>query len=203
MMNTQQYRNRLEQLKGKRQQVESNIKTLKKEIRTTQIDLRQHEQALIIVRQVGLKTQQQLQFHISDITSLAIESVFSDPYELKVEFVECRNKVECDLYFERKGQRVDPLTAAGVGSVDVAAFALRIASWSMQTPKLRNLIILDEPLRFLSMEYQELASQMIKEISQRLKIQFIIVTHNRTLTSYADKIFEVSIRKGISKVEVI
>ena len=64
-----------------------------------------------------------------------------------------------------------------------------------------KIIIMDEPMRFLSEEYQENASEMIKEISNKLGIQFIIVTHNQTLTAYADKVFEVSIRKGISKVK--
>jgi DNA repair exonuclease SbcCD ATPase subunit len=59
---------------------------------------------------------------------------------------------------------------------------------------------LDEPLRFLSSDNQEKASRMIKELSQRLGIQFIIVTHESILASYADKVFEVSIRKGRSKV---
>jgi ABC-type sugar transport system ATPase subunit len=83
----------------------------------------------------------------------------------------------------------------------VAAFALRIASWSMQKPKSRNVIILDEPLKYLSENYQEKGSAMIKEISQRLGIQFIIVTHEQTLASYADKVFEVSIKKGVSQVK--
>jgi DNA repair exonuclease SbcCD ATPase subunit len=148
-----------------------------------------------------LQTQQTLQVNISDITSLALEAVFPDPYELKVEFLQRRNKTECDLYFVRDGNRVDPLTASGVGAVDVAAFALRIASWSMMQPHTRNTIILDEPFRFLSENYQEQAAQMLKQISIKLGIQMIIVTHNETLASSADKVFNVSIRKGISKVQ--
>jgi chromosome segregation ATPase len=41
---------------------------------------------------------------------------------------------------------------------------------------------------------------MIKEISTKLGIQFIVVTHNETLASAADKVFNVSIKKGISHV---
>jgi ABC-type uncharacterized transport system YnjBCD ATPase subunit len=153
------------------------------------------------VRTVGLATQQELQFHISDITSLALEAVFDDPYELKVEFVERRNKTECDLKFVRGDMEIDPMTASGVGAVDVASFALRIASWSMMRPRTRPTIILDEPFRFLSENYQDKASQMLKELSEKLGLQFIIVTHEQTLSSYADRTFEVSIHKGVSKVK--
>jgi DNA repair exonuclease SbcCD ATPase subunit len=92
------------------------------------------------------------------------------------------------------------LTASGGGAVDVAAFALRIASWSMAQPHSRNTIILDEPLRFLSVDLQEKASTMIKEVSDKLGIQMILVTHNDTLASFADRVFNVSIKKGVSKV---
>ena len=200
-MDVQNLRNRLEQQKGQKQQLEKTVSILQKELREKKRSLHWHEQAKEIIRTVGLATQQQLQFHISDITSLALEAVFPDPYKLKVEFIQRRNKTECDLYFVRDGNRVDPLTASGVGAVDIAAFALRIASWSMIQPRTRNTIILDEPFRFLSEDYQEQAGMMLKEISQKLGIQFIIVTHEDILAGAADKIFEVSIRKGKTKVK--
>lgn len=196
-------RNKLEQQKGQKQQIETSISTLKQTLTEIQRNLNRHEQAREIVRSVGLATQKSLQYHISDITSLALEAVFPDPYELKVEFVERRNKTECDLKFVRSDMEIDPLTASGVGAVDVAAFALRIASWSMARPRTRNVIILDEPFRFLSENYQEQASTMLKELSTKLGIQFLVITHEMTLASYADRTFEVSIHKGISKVKEI
>jgi ABC-type lipoprotein export system ATPase subunit len=42
---------------------------------------------------------------------------------------------------------------------------------------------------------------MIKDLSTKLGIQFIIVTHEETLAAYADRVFEVSIKKGISKIK--
>ena len=199
-MTVQELRNKLQKQKGKQEQLLSDLTATQSEIVQKTESLHKHEQAKEIIRNVGMSTQSQLQVSISDITSLALEAVFPNPYELKVEFIQRRNKTECDLYFERDGNRVDPLTASGVGAVDVAAFALRIASWSMSLPHSRNVIILDEPFRFLSENYQEQASQMLKEISQKLGIQFLIITHELTLASYADKVFNVSIKKGISKV---
>jgi DNA repair exonuclease SbcCD ATPase subunit len=143
-----------------------------------------------------------LQVHISDVTSLALESVFEDPYELVAEFVQRRNKTECDLYFVRDGKRLDPMDSSGYGAVDVASLALRIAAWSMRVPKTRNVIILDEPFKFLDGRTDRIAraSQMLKELSDRLGIQFIIVTHNSTLADYADKTFTVRLRNKISTV---
>lgn len=201
MNSIQHLRYTLEHQKGQKAQMDSNLNALKVDVTDCKRRLRRHEQAREIIRAVGIKTQQQLQYHISDITSLALEAVFDDPYGLAVEFIQRRNKTECDLYFVRSGEKVDPLSASGGGAVDVAAFALRIASWSMNQPRTRNVIILDEPLRFLSADMQERASQMIKELSVKLGLQFIIVTHEPILANYADRTFEVSIHKGITKVQ--
>jgi DNA repair exonuclease SbcCD ATPase subunit len=199
-MTVQFLRNKLEQFKGQKLQLEKTLSDLRSDLKEKKLSLEKHEQAREIIRKVGMETQQQLQYNISDIVSLALDSVFDDPYIFRTEFCQRRNKTECDLYFERDGNRVDPLTASGVGAVDIASFALRIASWSMASPRTRNVIILDEPFRFLSENYQEQASLMVKEISQKLGIQFLIVSHNETLASSADKTFTVSIKKGISQI---
>ena len=206
MNQIQDLRNSLERRKGKRDQIEVSITTLSERLSDTKRDLRRYEEAREILRAVGLETQRMLQYHISDITSLALEAVFDDPYELVVEFVQRRNKTECDLFFSRRGSRVDPLDASGGGAVDVASFALRIAAWSMQSPKRRNVIILDEPMKFLDTQTDRLerASMMLKELSERLGLQFIIVTHEDTLTQYADRVFQVrQSRKGVSHVKTI
>lgn len=199
-MKTSEFRTRLNKLRGAQTKVESELRACKGRIREQRRNLFYHERAREIVKTVALATQEQLTFHISDVATLALEAVFNDPYKLQVEFIQRRNKTECDLFFTRDDTRMDPLDASGGGAVDVAAFALRIASWSMARPRSRNVIVLDEPLRFLSEDNQERASQMIKELSEKLGLQFIIVTHNETLTAYADRVFEVKIRKGISKV---
>jgi DNA repair exonuclease SbcCD ATPase subunit len=202
MNNTlQTLRNRLEQAKGRKTHLEDQIALNRKESALKRISLASHEQAREIIRAVGIQTQNQLSYNISDITSLALEAVFDDPYSLRTSFVLRRNKTECDLTFVRDGEEVDPLSACGGGAVDVASFALRIASWTMQRPRTRPVIILDEPLRFLSVDLQERASQMMKTISEKLGIQFLVVSHSSTLASYADKVFEVSIRNGKSIVK--
>lgn len=201
MTTLKELRNLLEQQKGKKQHLEELVQETEQQIQENQTHLQDLERAREIVKTVGLKTQQQLQFHIADIASLALESIFPNPYTLVLDFVERRNKTECDIWFERDGQRIKPLHAAGGGTVDVASFALRIACWSMGASKTSNTIILDEPMKWVSAEYQEAASEMIKQISKKLGIQFIIVTHSPVLASYADKIFKVTNRKGISKIK--
>ena len=202
-MTAKEIRKKINEAKGEKSRIKKDIKVFKTKIKENKKKVSLNEKAKEIITLVGLKTQEQIKFHISDITSLALETVFDNPYKLELDFVQRRNKTECDIYFTRNENKIDPLSSSGGGAVDIASFALRIASWALQMPRTRNTIILDEPLRFLSKEYREEASIMLKEVSQKLGIQFIIVTHDSVLTRYADKIFEVSIKKGISNVNTL
>lgn len=201
-----QLRQKLDKEKGKKEQIVTDISNLAVKIKDTKRSLHRHEEAKEIIRNVGAATQQQLQFHISDITSLALEAVFADPYELKVEFVQRRNKTECDLLFVRDEEVFsDPQDSVGVGAIDVAAFALRIASWSMLQPKTMNTIILDEPFKHLRGDGEnERVLQMIKTISKMLNLQIIMVgdvkVPKEIMMEYADKVFEFGIKKKVTKV---
>lgn len=200
MTGVKEIRNKLERLKGQKEQIKKDIVLLVSDKKKIAGAIKNNEEARQIIKEVGIKTQEQLQYHIGDITSLALEAVFPDPYQLELEFTQRRDKTECDIYFVRDEERTDPIGASGGGAVDIASFALRIASWSLKMPHFRNVIILDEPMKNLSKEFQERASKMLQEVSRKLEIQFIIVTHEPALSSYSDKIIGVGIKNKISKV---
>lgn len=202
-MNIFEAKKLIQQREGRKLELEDSIEQTIIRIRKDKKYQKNLEKAHEILKQVGLQTQQQLIYHISDVTSVALESVFDEPYRLVLDFVERRNKNECDILFEKNGEKIDPMLASGGGVVDLAAFALRIASWSMQIPKTRSIIILDEPFKHLSKNLHARASEMIKLLADRLGIQFIIITHSEVLSTSADKTFEVTQRKGISRIKTI
>jgi len=207
-MTVQQLRNDLEQQKGRRKHILQDIENAKITLKQSRHQRRCHELAQTIIREVGLKTQQQLQFHISEITSLALSAVFNQPYELIAEFVERRSKTECDLYFKRNDSKVDPLSASGGGVIDVTAFALRVASWSMRRPSTRPVLILDEPFKSLKgKDANRRVLEMVRQVSKELGLQIIMVNDERIpreeIIEMTDRVFEVTIDKGVSKVEVV
>jgi DNA repair exonuclease SbcCD ATPase subunit len=161
------------------------------------------EKARVIMQLVAKETQQQLEYKISELVTLGLSAIFDNPYELVLEYEIKRGKTEANILFKRDGGICRPMLASGGGAVDVAAFGLRVAIWSLKSPKSRNTIILDEPFRFLSKQHQERASQLLSEISKKLKLQIIMVTHNQEFIKSADRVFNVSKVNGISKVEVL
>lgn len=199
-MNLKELRNALEQKKGQRKQVLEDIEEVTAKQTKYKKELKYSEQARAILHKVAKETQEQLQYHISDVVTMAMETIFDEPYTFGLDFIIKRGKTECELYLERDGQKVSPLQNVGGGALDVASFALRLSLYTLQTPRSRPTIILDEPFKFLSKDLLPRASDLLSELSKKLGVQFIIITHLDELTEGADKLFNVSIRKGVSNV---
>lgn len=195
-MGINNYRLVLERKKGQREQIHQeqkqiieNISKIKKEILFT-------EKARLIIQEVGRKTQESLEFHISELVTLAMASVFSDPYVFRTRFIVRRNVTECDLFFERSGQERAPLAEGGGGAVDVASFGLRSSLWSLQNS--RNVLILDEPFRNVNdptRKLHEKLAKMIKMVSEKLGLQIIMISLHSEFKEISNQTFTISLDK--------
>lgn len=196
-------RGKIYKLKGKKEQIEADIADIQLLLKKKEKYIVNLEKAREIIKIVSRTTQEKIQYHISDIASLALDGIFPEPYKLVLNFVERRNKTECDISFLRNEHIVNPVEDSGFGAVDVASFALRVASWSMSRPRTRPVILLDEPMKHLSDEYQEAASEMIKKVADKLGVQFIIISHKPVLSTFADKVFKVTQKKEVSVIKTL
>jgi DNA repair exonuclease SbcCD ATPase subunit len=199
-MNYSYYANKISRMSGKQELLQKRKDTDSKTITQLKQDLIYLEAAQAFIQQVAKDTQEQLRFMISDIVNLALDTCFPGEYEFNVNFEIKRGKTEASLSFIKNGIEVDPMEASGGGVVDLASFALRIAAWSLG--RSNNTIILDEPFRFLSKDLHPRAGEILKKLSEHLKLQIILITHNEEIITYAHKVFEVSqnSKTGISKV---
>lgn len=204
-MNIQDVSSKVKKLRGRLDYLKAQSIQLKGRAEELSKNKDRIEEAKEIVKLVGLKTQSQLSLHISGITSLALESVMDNPYSLQLEFLERRDKTECDLLFVRDDLTIKPMDGGG-GPLDIASFALRVASWSMQTPRSRNVLILDEPFKHLKGEAANRRMlEMLSQVSKKLNLQIIMVSDERVsrgaTIETTDALFEVRINnKGISKI---
>lgn len=195
------YRNELERRNGRKQQVAADLEKSHNCIDELVRQARWCEEAQTIIQTVAQVTQQELEYHVGELVTLAMAAVFEDPYQLDVEFVQRRGRTETDLWFSRDGSQVDPLSASGGGAVDVASFALRVALWSLAPKRTRPVLILDEALKWLKGgELPEKGARMIKEISERLGLQIIMISHIPDQIEGADKRIGVTMRSGVSQI---
>lgn len=158
-------------------------------------------EARSIIQGVALSTQRNLEYHISNLVTMAIMAIDSSWPKFVARIEIQRNKTECNLFFSENGIEQRPKDCSGGGVKDVASFALRAAYWSLR--KNRRTFILDEPFRNVSPDLQSKTSEMVKMISEELDLQIIMVSHQEEINIAANKTFLVTKIGQISKVEEI
>lgn len=155
------------------------IRVEKKELKKARRTLDHSVQAQGLIVSMAQQVQQQVHRRIASVVSSCLAAVFEDPYEFKIHFEQKRGRTEARLTFLRDGLEVNPIESSGGGAVDVAAFALRAACLVLHRPRLRKVLLLDEPFKFVSGEYQPAIRSMLEQLSEELGLQIIMVTHNK------------------------
>ena len=198
--------NRVKQLflqsKGMKKQIENNLIQNKTTLDNLNNRIKLLEQAQAFLQKVAQDTQSQLKFQIEDIVNLALETCFPNEYEFQLQFNIARGKTDAELVFlsQKTGRPIDPMNASGCGTLDVTCFALRLACYALQVG-IDNVIILDEPMKFVSKDLLNSVSEFMKELSIKLGIQIIMVTHENQFIDVADRIF--SVRKNSNGKSIV
>lgn len=197
-MDIKYLRKRLTEEMAKKDLLTKQLADTKLEISTEETFLENCQKARLVVQVVAEQTQKKIEYHISNLVTMALASVFPDPYEFALRFTQRRNKTEADLIFIKNGNEGVPDDMAGGGTLDVASFALRVAIWSIKPT--RNVLILDEPGKFISRDLQMKFSKMIKHLSEKLMLQFVIVSHIPEITDSSDRVFRVNKLEGVKEI---
>jgi DNA repair exonuclease SbcCD ATPase subunit len=192
------YRSKLDKHKGHVDTLTRQLSTKEKQLTTTRQELIDVEEATVFVQEVAMATQGLLKIQIEDVVSLALESILDNPYTFELEFVRSGSKTECNLWFVRGGQRVNPVDDTGGGAVDIAAFAIRVALRSIGGTD--NVLVFDEPFKFVSANYRDRVAELVQKLSSRLGLQIIMVTHEPSLVQHSDNVLTVTQTKGVSHV---
>jgi DNA repair exonuclease SbcCD ATPase subunit len=151
----------------------------------------------IMAKQVQIETTQ----HIEDLVTMAIQTVYEQPFTFHLLFEEKRNTISCTPIIKDGEDEYEPKHTMGGGVLDIIGFALRVVLWSMQEPRSRNIFILDEPFRYCG-KLSIKAGQILKRLSEKLKFQVILVTHDDSLIDICDKVWIIE-HRGFSRVSLI
>lgn len=183
MMDTDQIRKRLAPLQAAHDLATRQVGAEKEALSRVREQLACAEEAQRIIQLVAQDVEQRAHGRIASLVSRCLKAVFGeeDAYEFRIAFERKRGRTEARLYLARGSLEVEPTEASGGGVVDVTALALRIACLMLSRPARRRLLVLDEPLKHLSVEYIPAARELLLALSGELGLQVLMVTHNREL----------------------
>ena len=192
-------KNRLISLEAKKSLLEKKLEEDTESIKSLETTSYNLQRARWVLTEVSKITQMNFKTRVEELVTVAIRSIFDRPFEFHLKFEQKRNRLEITPVIIENGQEFIPKDEMGGGILPVIGFALRVVLWSMENPRSRNTIIMDEPFAGIG-SLMNRAGSMLQEISNKLGIQLIITTHDPVLSEYADKSWEVKHNGSFSKI---
>lgn len=198
----EKFRTELNQRKGQRNALQSELESKQKESDTLAEDLLDLEECQMIAQAVAKSSQDKLSKKINEIVTTGMATVFDEPYEFFLDIETKGSDIKATPYFIKDGEKISPKVSSGGGFQQVAAMSLRIALWSISV-KRTPIMILDEVFKDVGQSDIGRACLLLKTISDKLGIQIITVTHSDAIREVADKLFTVEKVNNVSQVTLV
>lgn len=162
-----------------------------------------HEKVRWVFTEVSRETQEEIKNRIEKLITLAIRSVFERDFTFKLDLQNKNNRVYAvPTIIDGEHEFTDIKEDLGGGMIDIISLAFKIVLWSLESPKKRNVFIIDEPFRFTGKLVKK-AGYMLKYLSKELQFQVIMVSHDDELIDICDRVYGVSHNGKHSVVELL
>lgn len=130
---------------------------------------------------------------LEHLVSRGLQIVFeNESYIFKIASRSLRNEVSFSFLLSREGVETDIFDATGGGVIDIVSILLRIFVLFYFRSDVRRLLVLDEPFKHLSAEYQDGVAKLLEHLSEQTGIQMIIVSHRDGITPKGAREFTLS-----------
>jgi len=125
----------------------------------------------------------------TNLVTEALTSIFEKDIKFEIKLYSYRNEPAIDILVIENELEVDPQKSCGGGVNDIISLVLKIIFIYLKNSN--RILILDESLKFLSRNYLEQASSFIRDISERMNLQIILVSHKPELEVGCDNLITI------------
>jgi DNA repair protein SbcC/Rad50 len=194
-----------ESMKAVMERIDEEIVTVKAEIdkkREFQVKAQEHQRAEDWMRDCFSGALDIIEKHVLASINEEFEQLFQKWFNMLIESPEINVRIDDNFtpLIEQSGYELDHKALSG-GERTSVALAYRLALNAMvkktSVTMKENLLILDEPTDGFSMEQLVRVRDVLEELRSD---QCIIVTHERELEGFADKVFKVVKEGGVSRI---
>jgi DNA repair exonuclease SbcCD ATPase subunit len=175
---------------------------LKRKIRKIEKELAKQSDARDVLNEAIKIVHAMFKEKIETTVSHACKQIFQRDLQIELLYEEKRNGIDTSIVVKEHETELSPKDDLGGSIIDIISFTFRIVLWFMMNPRSMNTMILDEPFRWTG-KLLTLACMVMKELSETLDFQVIVITHDDEVIEIADRVFKIENIKGESKVRVI
>lgn len=182
---------RFDQRRLARQAAQLAVQTAETEVqRLTELS-RTAEEVRMFFTLLADTQRKELEQKVEALVDYGVQSVFGPTYRFKVTS-ELRGKsVRTEFWLVENGLQLPLLDATGGGVGDVVSFLLRVVILCLARPTQRRVLVLDEPFKFVSTSHFQTLAALLRELSDSLGLQLIMVTHKPELLDAATTVVRV------------
>ena len=134
---------------------------------------------------------------LAAVVSDGLTSVMGEPTEVKLETSQYRDATAIDLRVLQGGIETDVEEAKGGTLLQVLAFLLHVLLTVSVQPKLRHLLILDEPFGMVEKSFRPAVAELLMELSRRLDLQVLMITQEDEYLACADRAYRVYLTDAV------
>ena len=147
--------------------------------------------------------QKKFQESVEHIISDGLSVVFGEPLVVRITPTIKSDMSSVTFTLIRDGNEEDIMDGQGGGFIAVIAFLMRVVLTLAAEPRMRRIIIMDEPFAHVSPEFRTSLGEMLEAVRARLDFQYIMVTQEREYTEFADVAYFLDMRDGESVATLI
>jgi len=176
---------------GQLKEVQLQLESVDSELNALSDEIESYGKVLGIFNSLSSSIQVEFFTVVEKLISEGLTSVFQESINFKIESSIKSQQVSLEFYLEDSdGNKTPLIDSRGGGLVSLCGLLLRILMVRLMRNKVAQVLILDEPLAHLSVEYRSSAGELISTLSKRLGIQILMVSHLPELNEYADRLYE-------------
>lgn len=201
MERLEQFRTELTKRSAQKQMSEDELG----EAKADAVFLRQDRQNLQLAREIlasiAKMKREETTNKIERIVTHGLQSVLGDDsVRLRVNEHQTKKNISYQFAIDGKGFTSEDIkNEKGGGIQNLVSFLLSVVITLMLSPSRTRFFVFDEKFAQLSRDYLPATGSLLKELSEHLGCQFLLVTHQQELSDYADIVYELSqSKKGIT-----
>lgn len=141
--------------------------------------------------------------YIEDNVSYGLSLVFDGPYKFQIHYKTRASAPVVEFSLKSGEIETGIYEAEGGGIINVVSFLLRIILMVYSKPPLRRICFLDETFSMVSRKFRPNVAVLLKELSDKLGIVFVFISHQDVFQDVADRIYRVEKNGSTSTITMI
>ena len=149
----------------------------KNKLESIGIEILDMVEARNIISEAARITQQQFKMLVEELVTTAIQAVFPNKdYKFVMQFVLQNNRPQINLLVQDgENEPYIPKEEQGGGLLDIISFALRVVLWSLEKPRSRNILIMDEPFRWIYTDLLFNSVSVLSSFQRKICVPMILI----------------------------